>query len=107
MTTIMIMAHVGSARKLGNSTPNTDTETPLIRPLGCSSIFHTSAFATTGVTTGMKKSTRNAARPLMRELSANASPRDTAMFAGTYRMVKTAELRSAGQKSGFLVNRLT
>ena len=83
MTTTIVIAQKGSARKWGRLIPSQAWLAPLRAPCGCSSIFQTRIFATIGVTTGMKNSTRSAPRPRMRELSATASPSEQAMLMGT------------------------
>src|SRR5690349_6355572 len=89
------MAQVFDPRKFGAWTPNHVCISESIRPLGARISEKIAAFATTGVTTGMKKIVRYRPRGLIRGLIQTARLSEITMLSGTYRITKTNVLMSA------------
>src|SRR5919107_443801 len=96
------MAQVLDPRKFGAWTPNQVCISESIRPLGARISEKIAAFATTGVTTGMKKIVRYRPRGLIRGLIQTARPSDITMLSGTYRTTKTIVLMTAVLNSALL-----
>ena len=89
------MAEVFDPRKLGAWTPNEVCIDESTRPFGERISEKIAAFATTGVTTGMKKTCGIGRAAGSGQLIETERPREMTMLRGTYRMTKTNVLMSA------------